>query len=441
MKLASPSAELNVLRGLCHRDKKIAGAILSQIDEDYFYYPESKEIFTTIRKHMADSGSTPTYKLLINDLELSEEARTFLRDSSAVVTTIDEADKAAAILNRYRQARGLFNLAAHVNQAMQGSKVNLDELMQETATAINIVRSRKSTEDSFLHYGLNNNATAEVEDLLYGDHSASIIPTGLPEFDDVAGGFSRGAVVLLGAPSGCGKSLVAGVVAANMAERGYKVTLVPLEMSKREMTARILARVAKMDLTKILLQRMATGEKELVMKKYKKWAKKVKDKKGRLTIFKPKEDLTIEELMAALSAYDCDVKIIDYISLLKGTDGDDMWRKLSSIARYCKIHAEAEDCVVILLVQVDEDGKVRYSRGMAEHANNALIWSNKAEVKEKGIMKVEQIKSRNSEARPFFLRQIQNYMDLESVSLQEALGSIEGTDKPPKPLDNLAADA
>jgi replicative DNA helicase len=437
MKLASPKAELAVLRGLCHREKKIAGAILSQIDDTYFHFPESKELFSAIRAHMAETGSTPTYRLLLEDPALSEDARQYFRESSATVSTIEDGQKAASILNKYRQARGMFNVAAMINDRMQASKVDIDSLMEEAATGINIARSRKSTEDSFLHYGLNNNATAEVDDLLYGDHTDSIIPTGIPEFDDVAGGFGRGSVVLMGAPSGCGKSLVAGAVATNMAELGYKVTLVPLEMSKREMNARIIAKVTRTNLTKLLLQKLATGERDLVRKRYLKWAKKVKAKRGRLTIFKPKEDMTIEELIAALSAYDCDVKIIDYISLLKGTDGDDMWRKLSAVARYCKIHAEAEDCVVILLVQVDEDGKVRYSRGVAEHANNALLWWNKAEIKESGIMRVEQIKSRNSLAFPFTLRQLQEFMDIESAPDSEALGPVDGGGSA-KAVPNLA---
>lgn len=434
MKIVSPRAEGSVLRGLCHRDKKIAGAILAQIDESYFGFPESIEVFKAIRTHMADTGSTPTFKLLVDDPVLSEDARLWFRDTTAVITTIEEANKAAAILNKYRQARGLFNLAAHINETVQASKVDIDALLEDAAQTINIVRSKKSNEDSFLHYGLSNNATAEVDDLLYGDHSESIIPTGIPEFDDVSGGFGRGSVVLMGAPSGCGKSLVAGAVAVNMAERGYKVTLVPLEMSKREMNARIIAKVTRTNLSKLLLQRLATGEKDRVRKLYLKWAKKVKEKRGRLTIFKPKEDMTIEELMAALSAHQSDVKIIDYISLLKGTDGDDMWRKLSAVARYCKIHAEAENCVVILLVQVDDDGKVRYSRGVAEHANNALIWSNRAEIKETGIMKVEQIKSRNSMAFPFTLKQVQEFMDIESAPQSDALGPVNDT----KALPNLA---
>jgi replicative DNA helicase len=437
VKISSPSAEKAALRGLCSKDKKLAGALLSQIDESYFRWEDSQEIFGAIRKHMSDTGTTPTFRLLVEDPALSEEARDYFRDSQAVITTLEDVDKTVSILHEYRQARMMAELAANINDKMQGSRIDITALLEEAATSINIARSKRSTEDSFLHYGVGNNATAEVDDLLFGDHSEAIIPTGLPEFDDISGGFGRGSVVLMGAPSGCGKSLVAGAVAINMATAGYKVLMVPLEMSKREMNARNIANVTKTNLSKLLLQRLATGERELVRKRYLKWVRRVKDRGGRLTVFKPKGDLTIEEIMASTSAYSSDVKIIDYISLLKGTDGEDMWRKLSAVARYCKIHAEAENCVVILLVQVDEDGKVRYSRGVAEHANNALIWSNKKEVKETGLMRVEQIKSRNSMAFPFTLQQVQEFMRLESAPQSESLGPVTET---AKPVPNLAAD-
>ncbi len=445
MKLASPRSELAVLRGLCHKEKKIAGTLMSSIDESYFYYEESREIFSAIKKHMSDSGTTPTYRLLIEDPELSDKARDHLRDSQATVTTVAEAEKAAQILNKFRQGRGLFNLAANVNERMKASKVDIDSLLEETATAINIARSKKSTEDAFLHFGKNNNSNSTVKSLLYDDNSETIIPTGIKAYDEVSGGFARGSLVTVGANSGGGKSATANAMAINMANMGYKVLLVPLEMSKKEMTARTMANVTKTNLTKILLQRLATGERDLVYEKYRKWVTRVKRKGGRYTIFKPKEDMTIEEIMAAISAYECDVVIIDYISLLKGVDGDDMWRALGSVARYAKINAEVENRVNILLCQVSDDAKIRYARAISEHSSNSWIWVATKESKESGLTKIEQPKSRNSLAFPFMIKLEYEFMRVSEAPQDDALGSIDkkdeaeqGPGKPKRKLKNLA---
>lgn len=413
---------------MCHREKKIAGTLLSSVDESYFYSPESVELYHSIRKHMTVTGSTPSYRLLIEDPGLSEDARQHMRDSQVTITSIEEANKAATILNSYRQARGLFNMAATVNDRMKASKVDIENLLEEVATSINIARSKKSTEDAFLHFGKNNNSLSMAKSLLYEDNSESVVPTGIKAYDDVSGGFARGSLVTVGANSGGGKSTLANAMAINMANMGYKVLIVPLEMSKREMTARIMANVTKTNLTKILLQRLASGEKDLVFKRYRRWVKKVKIKNGRLTIFKPNEDMTIEEVMAAISAYECDVVIIDYISLLKGVDGDDMWRALGSVARYAKINAEVENRVNILLCQVGEEGKIRYARAISEHSSNSWIWVATKESKESGLTKIEQPKSRNSLSFPFTVKMLYEYMRVEDAPQDDALGAVD--DKP-----------
>lgn len=218
-------------------------------------------------------------------------------------------------------------------------------------------------------------------------------------------------------------STLAAAMAKNMAEMGYKVLLVPLEMSKREMTCRIMANVCNMDLTKILQQQLSEGERELVYKRYRRWITKVKAKGGRYTIFRPDEDMDIEEIMAATSAYECDVVIIDYISLLKGVDGDDQWRALGSVARYAKINAEVEGRVNILLCQVSDEGKIRYARAISEHSANSWVWIATPETKETGLTKIDQPKSRNSKSFPFWVRIVYHLMRVEDAPQDDSLGA------------------
>lgn len=432
LKIVSPSAELAVLRGMCHKDKKIAGSLLGNTDSSYFYSEESVEVFNAIKRHIQESGESPTYRLLIEDPDLSEEARSHLRSSVATVQTTSDAQKAARILDKYRKRRGLYNLAAHINSKMQGSRLDMDSLLEETSDAFSAIRSRKTDTNAFLHFGSNNNADSTIRSLLYDDNTENVIPTGIKAFDTVSGGFARGSLVTVGASSGGGKSLFANAIAIKMASMGYKVLLVPLEMSKREMAGRTLANVSKMNLSKILLNRLATGEKELAYKRYARWKKRVKEAGGRYTIFKPQEDMTMEDIIAATNSYAADIRIIDYISLLKGMDGDDMWRAMGAVARFAKINAEVEGCVNILLVQVNEEGKVRYSRAVTEHSSNSFIWTTSKEVKELGLVKIEQPKSRNSLSFPFTVKMDWEHMRIEDVALEDSgMGTIreEQTEK------------
>ena len=403
-KIVSPRSELTVLRGMCSKDRKVSGHLISHVDESYFDAPESVELFQAMKKHLTTAGESPTYKLMIHDVDISTEARSFFKDSEATIQSIEEAQKAVKILNRYRQLRGLYKLAAGIDQHLQKGKIDLDQILEDTSASIGQIRSNKSVKEAFLHFGKNNSSLSLVKELLYSETNEDTIPTGIKPFDRQSGGFMRGSLVTLGASSGGGKSGIGSTqMAINFANQGYKVVVVPLEMSKIEMTARFMANRSKMDVTRILQRKLATGERDKVFATYEKWVKKIKARGGRLTVFKPEEDMSMDEVLAAVNSYDCDVVIIDYISLLKGADSDDAWQKLGAMARLAKINAEVTNRVNILLCQVSDEGKIRYARAISEHSTNSWIWVAKKDEREKevGRIRIEQPKARNSRSFPF----------------------------------------
>lgn len=450
LKLVSPKAELAVLRGMCHKDKKIAGTLLAGVDESYFHSPESIEVHQAIQRIMSDTGESPSYRLLIEDPDLSKDARNHLRESQSSVVSVADAKKAVSNLEKYRKRRGIYNLVVDMSNQLKAPKFDAEAVLHKASSAISVIRAKKATDESFLHFGRNNNSMKTVDSILYEDNSGEVIPTGIDAFDAVSGGVYRGALFTIGANSGGGKSIMATVLAKNFAERGYKVVLVPLEMSKKEMTTRLMASVTGTDFSDLWLQRLSTGDRDRVRKKFRKWLRKVKKNGGRLTIYKPEQDETIEEVFAATAAYDADINIIDYIGLLKGVDGDDQVRALGQVARYGKINAENTGRANILLSQLTDDGKIKYSRAIAEHSSLAWTWMATPESKETGVTKIEQPKSRNSLAFPFYVKidyakmQIHS-MDMSAADEDSSLGSLDvsakdGKKKRKDNLQNLASD-
>lgn len=447
LKLVSPKAELAVLRGMCNRDKKIAGTLLAGVDESFLFSPESVEIYQTIQKIMSETGESPSYRLLIEDPDLSKDARNHLRESQSSVQSIADAKKAVSNLEKYRKRRGIYNLAIDLANQLKAPKMDTDLVLHRAANAISVIRAKKATDESFLHFGKNNNSMKIVDSILYEDNSVDVIPTKIECFDQVSGGVYRGALFTIGANSGGGKSIMAVVLAKNFVEQGYKVVLVPLEMSKKEMTTRLMASVTGTDFSDLWLQRLSTGDRDKVRKRFRKWLKKVKNGGGRLTIYKPEQDETIEEVYAATAAYDADINLVDYIGLLKGVDGDDQVRALGQVARYGKINAENTGRANILLCQLTDEGKIKYSRAITEHSSLSWTWMATPESKETGVTKIEQPKSRNSMAFPFYVKfdyakmQIHS-MDMSAVDTDDtSLGAVEGKKKKRKDvLPNLASD-
>lgn len=459
-RLQSPGAELTVLRALLSKDKLVSGTMLGLVDESYFYDDESLEVYHSLKAKLTEDGEAPTYNTVVRDPELSKAARDHLKTSQATVTTPKEAREAARALNVYRQRRMLYESAANIHKAFQTNpKIggeSLNELVRGTQQTLVDAMARKSTSKAFVHAGTKSNTKDYVHEILFGDRSDDLIKTGLSGFDDIAGGWLRGALVTVGSTSGGGKSTVTMAVGMMQAEMGYKVLMVPLEMTKVEMLMRMMANASGVNLTKIVKQDLTDEEKEMVARKFRRWERRVEKAGGVFHIFEPEEDMTIEEIMSATSTYDADVKIIDYATLLKGADGDDQWRALGKIARYCKVHAKSTNCIVVLIVQIDESGKIRYSRAMNEHSSYSWVWVATAENKQDGIMTIEQPKSRFSESKPFTVKIIYALMRVEDVRFDDDersdTGSLDGgegrktqkgrstTDGKVKPMENLVAD-
>lgn len=434
-KIVSPRAELAVLRGMTHKDKKIAGTLLSSVDESYFQADESKEIYKAIKDNMSKSGEVPPFRLVVEDPDLRKTTREYFRDSQATVTTTEEAVKAVKILNRYRQLRGLYEIALKIDSTLQADdRLEIDVLMDDVSAKMASVRTSKQVTDAFTHFGKNNNSLELVDQLLNGDASDDTIPTGIKPFDEQSGGLMRGSLTTLGATSGGGKSVMALQIAINQAELGYKVIVVPLEMSRVEMTSRLMANIVKLDVTRILQKRLTQDERDMAARKFKKWLRKVKRAGGRLTVFKPLEDVSIDDVFSATASFDADTVIVDYISLLAGTDGDDNWKKLGAVARVAKINAESTNRANVLLCQVSEEGKIRYAGAISEHSSQSWVWVTKKEEREKqvGRIKIEQPKARNSKSFPFEIGIHWEFMRV--VSVADVSGDVGDVTEPMKNL-------
>lgn len=414
-KIFSPRSELEVLRGMFHRDAAVVGTILSSVDESYFYRDEAQEIYQYVRKSMSEEGSVPRYRLVLEEPTLSKDAKSYLRESEQRLEDVVDAKRAVRVLGKYRKARGLHEIAHRIDNELQGNKVDVDTLLNEIREAFAVVGASKSNKSSMVRFGSGGNAKEFIRELFYGEDNDQYIPTGIEAFDSVNMGLPRGGLVVIGGASGAGKSHVATAIGVHQATIGYRVCVVPLEMNYREMSARAMANVTGADSMAIGGRKLAQAEKDRAWKRYAKWEKQVRKAGGSFVLWKPDQDLDIEELFASISAENFDVVIVDYISLLKGTDGDDQWRQLSKVARVAKINAELNNRVNILLAQVDQDGKIRYSQGIKEHASVAWSFAPNREEKELGLLKIEQIKSRNQVAYPFTIRMDYAHSRIESV--------------------------
>ncbi len=425
MKLVSTISEITALKTLCSDNIVVAGTLLGAVEKSYFHNSFSREVYSRILKLQESSGSMPSWSDILEDPAIKEETRNKIKDyDTKKIRTADQARELSNTLNKYRQLRGVFKLAEDSVLTLKKQKVDIEDLLQEVAETIGKLRQTKDNNYSVTTFGKGNNSTDIVKKLLLVE-SSNFVPTGFSSFDVENGGIGRGNLMVLGGSSGAGKSALAAQLGLNWSDMGLKVSMASLEMTAEEMTARIMANAAELDVRKIIFRKLSTAEKKVYVEAYKKLVNKKKETGGSFSVFKPKTDMSIEDIMASISPSSPDAIIIDYISLLRGVDGDDSWQKLGAVARYCKMYAETNNIIVVMLCQVSDEGKIRYAQAIKEHANYAWTFVATKTTRENEILNVEQIKARNGRLFDFSLRARLDVMRIYDMDSNERLPTIK----------------
>lgn len=403
-KLISPMSEGLALKGLCSKNPEIRGYFMASLNKTFFMTTPGKETFEYIEKVNLATGKPPTFSLMAESIKLTSATKEFLQNVFGSPQNLDQAKQITTVLDDYRKAFLLYDLSKDIISELEKKKYDVETLttkLDSTRTALALARD---IEDCVITFGENSNAESLVKKVLYDEEDIQVIPTLWKSWDDENGGLPRGEVVLIAGSTGSGKSQVAVQLSVNIAKSGYKALVVPLEMSVSSLMNRLLANLTGIDSRKFKLKKLAKDEKTLSWETFNKFNSRLARKGGRLEWFKPGKDITAESLMSAVHSYGSDAIIIDYVSLLDGADGDDQWRKLGAIVRFFKIYAEVNNKLVVILAQVTEEGRLKYSQAMKDHA--AVMFSFRAtkESREQGILKINVDKSREQDGRPFNLK-------------------------------------
>lgn len=204
-KLYNSPTEAIALRSLCSKDTKISGLMLSRLGSDYFHTDEGKEAFQRIQLHFGKKGEPPAFKLLCEDVALSEDTREFLRNADGLAKSTNQAEQVVDQLNKFRQTRLYYSLAKKMLKRLEQPKFDSDDMQELLGKYTSRIQLRRASEAEVIHIGKDSNVQAMLEQILYEEDTDHCIPTGFSTFDSVNGGFFRGSLVTLGLTSGGGK--------------------------------------------------------------------------------------------------------------------------------------------------------------------------------------------------------------------------------------------
>ena len=186
----------------------------------------------------------------------------------------------------------------------------------------------------------------------------------------------------------------------------FNVCVVPLEMNRKQMSARIYANEAGINKTRLIAFPLSPEEKRTLRAARKGFKEALAKSEGSLIIDDDMLGQTVEDILNVRTHEDDDVIIIDQLTLTANASptNDRQWANMNEACRYAKTWAEKNNKVVIVVMQLDEHGNLKYSRGPAEHAD--LVWTWIAEELEAGEDEATinvQVLSRHQDPTPFTL--------------------------------------
>lgn len=186
-----------------------------------------------------------------------------------------------------------------------------------------------------------------------------VIPTPWPQCNDwLNGGLAKGRLVTIGGRPSVGKSLGGLNIAAHAAENGHPAIFFSLEMSKNEVTTRLLSCGAPADMGQLIRREMKPDHYERInsyVERYSNMPLWVDDR----------ERVTVEQIAAKCRSLPrLEVAVIDYLQLVRPSDTRvSREQQVAHISRSLKIMARELDIAVVMAAQLNrgpvKDGRPR----------------------------------------------------------------------------------
>lgn len=398
----SPMAEKAVLSAMLRRPEWIARGKAEGINAESFYLPQHSALYLAMTgwAHTLPATSTGEIDIIGFVSHLSTEGDleriggpSAIMEISGYTITLDGWGTWCEQL-REMKARRLAILASHdlagaadSAEAIQSAKTTLDALQAAICGKTRAVTAKQAA-DAFIGQFM-------------ADHAAGDIPgksTGIDEIDAKTGGMRPGEFWVVGAPTSGGKSVLMNQIASAFLMRREAVSIFTLEMTAREIIGRLVSFIGRVRYEAITQPRLACkGDLQRIKDAAGKIAQSnlwIDDSANQGIDYILTEAERIRDTHGSLG-----LVVVDYLQLITGgrMKGESREQEVAKASGGLKQTAKHLGCPVISATQLNEDGKTRESRAIAQDADNVLI------VEEEGIRMAKVRNGQRGELLPLIL--------------------------------------
>ncbi len=337
-------------------DQEAVISAIERLKEDAFYREDNRLIYSAILNlyNKAEPIDIITLKSELQSMGVFEKVGglEYIAELPEKVPTTANAQKYINIVEEKYVLRNLIKTANEIIDLGYEQTEDVENIMDDAEKKIfNLMQDRNQKGYSPLKDILID-SFAELEQLYNQKKHVTGVPSGFTDLDNRTAGFHNSDLILIAARPAMGKSAFSLNIATNAAMKAnVPVAIFSLEMSKEQMTNRILASEAMVDSNKIRSGKLDDSD----------WAK-VAETLGPLSeapiYIDDTPGISIMEIRAKCRKLKLEKNIglvvIDYLQLVAGTGKRNGSREqeISEISRSLKILAKEINVPVIALSQL-----------------------------------------------------------------------------------------
>ncbi len=349
--------------------------IIEQVRAEYFYSGQNQKIFLEIHK-LFNANIQADFITVLNSVIAAgvfsdeAEAKVYLTQLAETVPSLSNISSYAKILKDKYLIRMLLNTATDVIKQTQESS-EADVLLEYAEQKIYELRQGKDT-SALSHIGISAaESFARLRNLSGKDREKYLgIPTGFSYLDKMLTGLGRSDLIILAARPGMGKTSFVLNIATNVAQRSNTaVAIFSLEMTKEQLTSRMISSVAHID-----SQIMRSGNIQL--DEWDNISRAVGEISDLPIYLDDTSNVTVSDIKAKVrrlnqdpNREDIGLIVIDYLQLMStGKRNESRVQEISEITRNLKIMAKELNVPLICLSQLSRSAE----KGQGRDARPAL---------------------------------------------------------------------
>lgn len=347
------------------------------LKEEDFFMIKNRQIYTAIKE-------LKKKKEEINILSIKNEISRNDTEILKYISNIAESRYGSSLeyaykeLKRLSKKRALFKVNKNIEKDINEENIeDIEIYIEKQIKELKEINEEGQSEETFKDV-VSKASDIITKKYLQKENYENKLTTGIFDLDKTTGGLHAEELTVIGARPGVGKTALALKIAQNIANKGIKVAILSLEMSKIQLVERLIAKEARVDSNKIREGTLTEEEMEKVSV--------ATAKIYNLPIFintKIKNIQDIEIYARKLkNKEDIGLLIIDYIQLLKSQSKlNSREQEVSEVTRTLKLLSLELKIPIIGLCQLNRNAArneptlsdLRESGAIEQDADNVIF--------------------------------------------------------------------